>query len=42
MTIWAGPLSDFSTATAAQLLHPIAYVQAVLGPGAGLGLEVQP
>jgi multicomponent K+:H+ antiporter subunit D len=33
MTIWAGPLSDYTAAMAAQLLHPAGYVQAVLGAG---------
>ncbi|ODU47955.1 MAG: monovalent cation/H+ antiporter subunit D [Thiobacillus sp. SCN 63-374] len=31
MVIWAGPVSDYATATAAQLLHPQAYIDAVLG-----------
>jgi multicomponent K+:H+ antiporter subunit D len=31
MTLWAGPLSDYTKAMARQLLEPGAYVQAVLG-----------
>jgi len=31
MVIWAGPLSDYATATAAQLLQPRVYIEAVLG-----------
>jgi multicomponent K+:H+ antiporter subunit D len=31
MVIWAGPLSDYATATAAQLLQPRLYIEAVLG-----------
>ena len=33
MTICAGPLSDYTRATAEQLLHPAGYIQAVLGVG---------
>lgn len=36
MTLWAGPLSDYTMAMARQLLEPGAYVQSVLGP-AGRG-----
>jgi len=32
MTVWAGPLSDYTTAVARQLLQPADYVQAVMGP----------
>jgi len=32
MTIWAGPLGDYTTAMALQLLQPGDYVQAVMGP----------
>jgi multicomponent K+:H+ antiporter subunit D len=32
MTLWAGPLSDYTQAMARQLLEPGAYVQAVLRP----------
>ena len=32
MTIWAGPISDYTTAMAVQLLQPGDYVQAVMGP----------
>ena len=35
MTVWAGPLSDYTRATAEQLLHPVDYIQAVLGAGMG-------
>ncbi|NDP49343.1 MAG: monovalent cation/H+ antiporter subunit D [Sulfuriferula multivorans] len=31
LVIWAGPLSDYATATAAQLLSPQHYIEAVLG-----------
>ncbi|HBU28982.1 MAG: monovalent cation/H+ antiporter subunit D [Thiobacillus sp. GWE1_62_9] len=31
MVIWAGPVSDYATATATQLLEPQAYIDAVLG-----------
>ena len=31
LTIWAGPLSSYATATAAQLLTPQHYIEAVLG-----------
>ena len=31
MVVWAGPLSDYATATAAQLLAPQQYIEAVLG-----------
>lgn len=31
LVIWAGPLSDYASATAAQLLHPQPYIDAVLG-----------
>ncbi|MGE5152403.1 MAG: hypothetical protein ACM3ST_00165, partial [Bdellovibrio bacteriovorus] len=31
LVIWAGPVLDFSRATAAQILNPAAYVTAVLG-----------
>ncbi len=31
MVIWAGPVSDYATATAAQLLQPRQYIEAVLG-----------
>ena len=34
MTIWAGPISDYTRATASQLLQPTGYVQAVLGADA--------
>lgn len=34
LTIWAGPVADFTQATAAQLLQPYHYVHAVLGAGA--------
>jgi multicomponent K+:H+ antiporter subunit D len=34
LVVWAGPLSDFTLATADQLLHPQTYIQAVLGDGA--------
>lgn len=33
MTVWAGPLSDYAAATAAQLRDPGRYVDAVLGAG---------
>jgi multicomponent K+:H+ antiporter subunit D len=33
MTFWAGPLSDYTAATAEQLLQPDGYVRAVLGEG---------
>jgi multicomponent K+:H+ antiporter subunit D len=35
MTVGAGPLVDYTTATAEQLLHPAAYIQAVLHARAG-------
>ncbi|WP_295383827.1 monovalent cation/H+ antiporter subunit D [uncultured Thiodictyon sp.] len=35
MTLWAGPLNDYTDAIARQLLHPAGYVQAVLGPRGG-------
>ncbi|MBW8369507.1 MAG: monovalent cation/H+ antiporter subunit D [Thiobacillus sp.] len=31
MVVWAGPLSDYASATAAQLLAPQQYIEAVLG-----------
>jgi multicomponent K+:H+ antiporter subunit D len=31
LVIWAGPLSDYASATAAQLLQPQQYIEAVLG-----------
>jgi multicomponent K+:H+ antiporter subunit D len=31
LVIWAGPVSDYATATAAQLLQPQQYIEAVLG-----------
>lgn len=31
LTVWAGPASDFASATAAQLLQPQGYIDAVLG-----------
>ena len=31
MVVWAGPVSDYAVATAAQLLEPQAYIDAVLG-----------
>jgi multicomponent K+:H+ antiporter subunit D len=31
LVIWAGPLSDYASATAAQLLQPQRYIDAVLG-----------
>jgi multicomponent K+:H+ antiporter subunit D len=31
LVIWAGPVSDYATATAAQLLDPRQYIEAVLG-----------
>jgi multicomponent K+:H+ antiporter subunit D len=34
LVVWGGPLSDFTLATADQLLHPQTYIQAVLGDGA--------
>ena len=37
MTLWAGPLSDYTGAMARQLLEPGAYVQSVLGLAGGGG-----
>jgi multicomponent K+:H+ antiporter subunit D len=34
LVIWAGPLSDYASATAAQLLQPQHYIDAVLGTAA--------
>ena len=31
LTLWAGPLSDYAAATAAQLMEPRQYIEAVLG-----------
>ncbi len=36
MTIWAGPLSDYTRAMAEQILNTDGYIQAVLGPDAGI------
>jgi multicomponent K+:H+ antiporter subunit D len=33
LVIWGGPVSDYATATAAQLLQPQQYIEAVLGAG---------
>ncbi len=33
LTIWAGPISEYATAAAGQLMHPAGYITAVLGGG---------
>jgi multicomponent K+:H+ antiporter subunit D len=34
ISVFAGPLTEYTAATAAQLLEPTAYIDAVLGGGA--------
>jgi multicomponent K+:H+ antiporter subunit D len=44
LVVWAGPVDEFTRATAAQLLAPETYVRAVLGTGISPGVQpgVQP